>query len=465
MGVSVFDSTLLKDVWSTKEMRDVFSDESRIQRWLDVEAALATVQAELEMIPKHAAVEIVAKSRVEALDMALVSHHLAITKHPLVPVVRALEHACGGDAGDFVHFGATTQDIIDTGLVLQMRDAFGIVRRDLKIIASHLLRLSRDHRNTPMMGRTLALQAQPVTFGFKTSVWLSEIDRHLQRMDEIEPRVFAGSIVGAVGTKASYGPKADAMEKAVNDRLGLCTPNISWQSARDRIYEFGTVMGGINATLNKVGNQLLLLAHNEIDEVAEPFGDGQVGSSTMPHKRNPAATENSVTVSNTLNSTINTLSDITKHEHERDGTVWKMEWKIVPEICLMLSIVLDNLKFVFAGLEVKEDSMLANLNLLEGYALAERVTYALAKKLGKQTAHELVHHAAMKGIEGGVPFKQALLQDSSISLAIDEAELDTLLDPTTYVGAAPVIVDQAIAAIVAGGRVGPQKGSAGKEEI
>lgn len=453
MGTSVFDSELLMNSWSTAEMRAEFDDRARMQGWLDVEAALAIVQGELGMIPEAAATEIAAKSEYDAIDKELVLRHLRVTKHPLVPTVRALEAACEGGAGEYVHFGVTTQDIMDTGMVLQLRRATGIIRRDLKTIGADLLRLSEAHRNTPMMGRTLSLQALPVTFGFKTAIWLSEIDRHLERLDEMEKRVFVGSIVGAVGTKASFGPKADEMERRINKRLGLGTPNISWQAARDRFYEFGAVMGGINATLNKIGNQLLLLAHNEFDEIAEPFGKGQVGSSTMPHKRNPAVTENSVTVSNTLKANINMLSDITRHEHERDGAVWKMEWKILPEICLMLSVVLDNLKFVLADLEVKEDSMLRNLNLLRGYALAERVMFALSDKMGKQTAHEEVYHAAMQGIESGIDFRDALLANDRIRDAVTAEELDGLLDPTTYVGSAPQLTDQAISAVRANGRI------------
>lgn len=455
MGTSVFDSVLLKDAWSTEEMRRIFSDENRMQRWLDVESALALVQAQLGMIPQEAANEIAAKSKLAHIDIDLVLHHLKVTKHPLVPTLRALEQACEGTAGEYLHYGVTTQDIIDTGLVLQLREAFEIIRRDLKAIAGELARLSKEHRETPMMGRTLSLQALPITFGFKTAIWLSEIDRHLERMKEMEPRVFVGSIVGAVGTKASFGNNADTMEQAVNNRLGLGTPSISWQAARDRLYEFGSVMGGINATLNKIGNQLLLLAHNEFDEIAEPFGSGQVGSSTMPHKRNPAVTENSVTVSNTLKSNINMLSDMTKHEHERDGAVWKMEWKILPEICLMLSIVLDNLKFVLTGLDVKKSSMRENLNLLQGYVLAERVMFALADKMGKQTAHEEVYLAAMKGIECGLDFKTALMGNKAIKSAVTEADLDALLDPTTYIGHAPAITDRTLAEVKAGGRHDP----------
>ena len=452
MGTSVFDSILLKDFWSTKEMRNIFCDEVRIQRWLDVEAALARVQADLGMIPQDAAREIGKKARYDLIDMDFVLEQLARTKHPLVPVVRALERICENGHGEFVHFGATTQDILDTGLVLQLRDAFQIIRRDLRMMAGDLATLSEKHRNTPMMGRTLSLQALPITFGFKTAIWLSEINRHLERLDEMEKRVFVGSIVGAVGTKASFGQKGSEMERGVNDRLGLATPDISWQAARDRFYEFGAVMGGINATMNKIGNQLLLLGHNELDEIAEPFGEGQVGSSTMPHKRNPVITENSVIVSNTLKSNINMMSDITRHEHERDGAVWKMEWKIMPEICLMLSVVLENLKFVIAGLEVKESSMLANLNLLKGYALAERVMFALSDKIGKQTAHEEVYLAAMKGIESGITFKASLLQNEHIMQAVTEDEIDMLLDPTTYVGASPELVDDALKSIRSDGR-------------
>ncbi len=444
MTTSVFDSILLQNSWSTKEMRDIFSDESRIQTWLTVEAALAIEQAELGMIPKEAAIDIVKNAKYDCLDMDYVLEELIKTKHPLVPTVRGLEKACSGNWGEYVHFGVTTQDIIDTGMVLQLKEAFEIIRRDLKQMANSLLTLSEKHKNTPMMGRTLSLQAIPITFGHKTAIWLSELNRHLQRLGELESRMFVGCIVGAVGTKASFGKGADELERAVNTRLGLDTPDISWQPARDRFYEYGSVMGGINATLNKIGNQLLLMAHNEIDEIAEPFASGQVGSSTMPHKRNPAVTENSVTVSNTLKSNIYMLSDITKHEHERDGAVWKMEWKVMPEICLMLSVVLQNLNFTLSGLEVKKDNMLKNLYLLDGYILAERIMFALSDKLGKQTAHEAVYESAMKGIETKVTFKASLMKNAEIMGAITELELDKLLDPTTYVGDSQGLVERAI---------------------
>lgn len=447
MGTSVFDSILLKDFWSTEEMRKVFSDENRMQSWLDYEAALALVQADLGIIPKESAQEIADKSKFEHLDLDYIQAELVKTKHPLVPTLRALEKACNHDHGEFVHFGATTQDVIDTGLMLQLKQAHQIIKRDIKEIGVALYNLSKEHRDTPMIGRTLALQALPITFGHKTAIWLSEINRHLERLAQLEQRVFVGSVVGAVGTKASFGPLCDKLEAGVIRKLGLGIPDISWQPARDRLYEYGAVLGGVNATLNKIGNQILLLAHNEINELAETFDPGQMGSSTLPHKRNPAITENSVTVSTALKSNIMLLSDIMKHEHERDGAVWKMEWKVIPEICLMLSIVLDNIKFTLRGLKVNKDSMLKNLHTLGGYVLAERVMFALSEKLGKQAAHEIIHETSMQGIESEISFKDSLLRTGQVMAVLSEAELDQLLDPTSYVGYAPNEVDRALSAI------------------
>ncbi|WP_172199702.1 adenylosuccinate lyase [Campylobacter sp. RM16188] len=439
--VSVFDMVILQDSWSTSVMREIFCEKNRIQKWLDVESALAKAQAQLGIIPQEAACEISKKANYKFLDIDFIFNEFKKTKHPLVPTVRALEKACDKGLGEFVHFGVTTQDIIDTGLVLQFKEGLGIIKNDLKDISKTLLKLTKDHKNTPMMGRTLSLQALPITFGHKTAIWLSELNRHFDRIEELENRLYVGLIVGAVGTKASLSDKADEIENLVNDYLGLKTADISWQPARDRFIELGYVLGNINATFNKIAHQILIMSHNELDEVSEPFGKGQVGSSTMPHKRNPAISENAVTVSNTLKANIAILSDIERHEHERDGQVWKMEWKLLPEIFLMLSVVLDNMKTALSGLEVKKDKMLKNLNLLGGFVLAERVMFALADSLGKQHAHEIVYESAMEGIEKNISFKEVLLQNKTISSVLDQKEIDRLLDPSTYVGYAPQIVD------------------------
>ncbi|EAL3935277.1 adenylosuccinate lyase [Campylobacter lari] len=442
MGVSVFDMRLLQDSWSTPAMRAIFSEENRIQKWLDVEAALAKAQAKLGIIPNEAATEIAKKAHYKFMDMDFIFAEFKKTKHPLVPTVRGLEKACENGLGEYVHFGVTTQDIIDTGIVLQFKEAMALIKQDLKDIAKNLAKIAKEHKNTAMMGRTLALQALPITFGHKVAIWLSELNRHYERIIELEKRLYVGLIVGAVGTKASLSDKANEVEKLTLESLGLEVPDISWQPARDRFIELGYVLGNINATFNKIAHQLLILAHNEIDEIAEPFGKGQVGSSTMPHKRNPAVSENAVTVSNALRANIAILSDIERHEHERDGQVWKMEWKLLPEAFLMLSVVLANMKFVFEGLEVKKDKMIKNLNTLNGFVLAERVMFALSDHYGKQHAHEIVYENAMRGIENHKTFKEVLLEDERVSKVLSEKDIDVLMDATTYVGYAPKLVDE-----------------------
>lgn len=296
------------------------------------------------------------------MDMDFIFAEFKKTKHPLVPTVRGLEKACDNNLGEYVHFGVTTQDIIDTGLVLQFKEAMTLVKSGLKAIAKALAKLAKTHKNTAMMGRTLALQALPITFGHKVAIWLSELEHHFERILELEKRLYVDSIVGAVGTKASLSDECNEVEKLTLENLGLDVPNISWQNARDRFIELGFILGNINTTFNKIAHQLLILSHNEIDEVAEPFGKGQVGSSAMPHKRNPAVSENAVTVSNAFKANLAILSDIERHEHERDGQVWKMEWKLSLEMFLMLSVV-----------------------------LAERVMFALSDHYGKQHAHEIVY--------------------------------------------------------------------------
>ncbi|MBF7042029.1 adenylosuccinate lyase [Campylobacter volucris] len=442
MGVSVFDMRLLQDSWSTPAMREIFSEENRIQKWLDVEAALAKAQAKLGIIPSEAAEEIAKKAHYKFMDMDFIFAEFKKTKHPLVPTVRGLEKACENGFGEYVHFGVTTQDVIDTGIVLQFKEAMNLIKQDLKNIAKNLASIAKEHKNTAMMGRTLALQALPITFGHKVAIWLSELNRHYERINELEKRLYVGSIVGAVGTKASLSEKANEVEKLTLQILGLEVPDISWQPARDRFIELGYVLGNINATFNKIAHQLLILTHNEIDELAEPFGKGQVGSSTMPHKRNPAVSENAVTVSNALRANIAILSDIERHEHERDGQVWKMEWKLLPETFLMLSVVLANMKFVFDGLEVKKDKMLKNLDILDGFVLAERVMFALSDHYGKQHAHEIVYENAMRGIENHKTFKVALLEDERVNKVLSEKDIDALMDATTYVGYAPKLVGE-----------------------
>jgi len=451
MASGVFDDALLKHLWSSDEVRAIFSDRNRVQKWYDFEAALALDQAALGIIPREAAEEIAAKAKVENVDIEAIAAEIRRIKHPLVPALKAVQQLCKSGLGEYIHFGPTTQDVLDTGVVLQIRDAHAIYVRDLKAIGKVLYRLAETHRATPMVGRTHGVQALPITFGHKCAIWLSEIGRHYERLRQLEPRVFVGGMVGAVGTQASYGPHARELEQRLMKRLGLGVADINWQPARDRFAEYVCVLGMLGATLGKIANQVYLLEHNEIDELAEPFSEGKLGSSTMPHKRNPSTCEAVMGVSRAIKYNVALMLESMVIEHERDGAAWRAEWRALPESCLMAGGMLASMKYVLSGLVVNTDKMRSNLDLLGGFLLSERVMFVLSGKIGKQTAHELVYEVSMRGIETGMTFEKALMENKQVREALSEQELRAALDPTTYVGRAPQIVDEVLAQARASG--------------
>jgi adenylosuccinate lyase len=296
-----------------------------------------------------------------------------------------------------------------------------------------------------MAGRTHGIQALPITFGHKCAIWLAETGRNFERLTQLEGRTFVGSLVGAVGTQASFGDRAFELDKKVMTRLGLGVAEISWQPARDRLVEYVSVLGLIGGSLAKIAKEIVSLAHTEIDELAEPSHDHEVGSSTMPHKRNPAIAEGVVAVGRTLRYTVALMYEVLIHEHERDAMTWRIEWKALPEACLMTGAILAQMKYVLSGLEVHADKMRRNLDALGGFLLSERVMFALADKLGKQTAHEVVHAASMHGYSQGMTFEQAIAEHPQAHQVLGTDELNNLLDPTTYVGLAPAIVERILA--------------------
>jgi adenylosuccinate lyase len=451
MPTGVFDSLLLGHVWGTDELRAIFSDENRVQKWFDYEAALALAQAELGIIPKPAADEIAAKAKVANVDLVAVAVEIRRIKHPLVPALRALQAACAGDQGEYLHFGPTTQDVLDTGMVLQLKEAHALILRDLKHVGRELYRLAEAHRSTPMAGRTHGVQALPITFGHKCAIWLAEAGRNHDRLVRSAERNFVSGMTGAVGTQASFGAQAFELEKRVTARLGLGLADIAWQVARDRLADYASALGLVGGALAKIAHEIIILSHNEIDEVAEPFDYGKVGSSTMPHKRNPVICEGVLAVGRALRASVGLMQEALVVEHERDASTWRLEWKAMPECCLMTGAMLAQMKYVLGGLEVHTDRMRRNLDALGGFLMSERVMFALADKLGKQSAHELVYDVSMRGIEAGTTFEQALTADPQAQKALGGEELRALLDPTTYVGLAPEIVDRVLAETKAAG--------------
>ena len=451
MASGVFDDALIKHLWSTDELRAVFSDRNRVQKWYDFEAALALEQAELGIIPRAAARDIAARAQAENVDLEAIAAEIRRIKHPLVPALRAVEKLCQDGHGEYIHFGPTTQDVLDTGVVLQIRDAHAIYLRDLKAIGRALFHLAEAHKATPMAGRSHGVQALPITFGHKAAIWLSEMGRNYQRLRGLEARLFVGGMAGAVGTQASYGPQARELERRLMKRLGLDVADINWQPARDRFAEYVCVLAIIGQTLGKIANEIINLEHTEIGEAFEPFSEGKVGSSTMPHKRNPSSCEAAVAVSRALRYNAAFMLECMVIEHERDGSAWRGEWKALPESCLMAGGLLAMMRYVLEGLTVDATRMRRNLDLLGGFLLSERVMFELSGKVGKQTAHDLVYEASMHGIERGISFEEALLQNRKVKEALDTGTLRAALDPVTYVGHAPQIVDQVLAETKASG--------------
>jgi len=444
MSSHVIDMIMLRNVFGTAEMRAVWSDENRLQKHLDVEAALALAEAELGLIPADAAKVIAENARVELLDLQAIADEVQKAKHSLMPTIRALQALCGPEAGEYVHFGATTQDIVDTGMMLQLKEAHAIIVRDLSAVARQLARLAREYRDTPIAGRSHGMQGLPTTFGFKIAVLLSEVLRHLDRLKEAEARVFAGVIGGAVGTYAAFGPLGPEVEALALRKLGLAAPDICWHSSRDRQAEYVGILGMISATLGKLGTEFYNLMRTEIDELEEPFTSGKIGSSTMPHKRNPAALEGIVSLSKPVRYNVALVQEAMIVEHERDAMSWRGEWIALPETCIYLSAQLASTKAVLEGLVVKPDNMRRNLDKLGGLLLSERVMFALADRIGKQTAHHVIYELSMKAVEENRPFKDVLLEDKRVSEALDERTLEELLDPAAYLGSAPQVVDRVL---------------------
>lgn len=444
MPSHIIDFELFGDQFSTPEMRAIFDERAMIQRWLDVEAALAAAQGELGLIPAAAAETIGRRARVELLDLEAVKRDLKVTAHPILPVVRALERACG-DAGRWVHWGATTQDIMDTGMVLQLKDVHRILRRDLVTLVGALAELAAKHRDTIMAGRTHAQQASPITFGFKAAVWVAESLRQVARLDQAGERLLVGELAGAVGTLAGFGARGDQVQRRALERLGLGVPAIAWHASRDTVTEFVTLLALLGGTLARIAQEVIELSRSEVMELEEPFGHGKVGSSTMPHKRNPTHAERVVAIGRLLRGLAGSALETMVPAHERDMSAGRAEWALVPEACCLAAAQLAWTLHIARGLRVNVDRMTANLDRLGGLLLSEAVMLKLGEALGRNAAHDLVYEAAMAAFEGRGRFRDLLLADDRVAKALAPAELDALLDPAAYTGLAGRFVDRVVA--------------------
>jgi adenylosuccinate lyase len=438
----MIDSPLFGDLFGSEEMRKIFRDESTIQKWLDVEAALARAEAKLGIIPEKYAGEISRKARAELIDMDEMKKQLLHTHHPIMPLIRCFQKVCEPPAGEYIHWGATTQDIMDTGTVLQLRDANSIVVRDLTETRRLLCDLAQRYKNTVEVGRTHGQHALPITFGYKVGVWAAEVKRHLKRIEEISPRVFQGQFAGAVGTLASIGELGFKLQELMFADLKLTVPEIAWHTARDTIAEFVCLYAMIGSTLAKIANEIVGLQRTEVAEVEEPFHMGKVGSSTMPHKRNPMMSEGVVALGKLLQKQVAPALAEMIAENERDQRGWMAEWAFLPDTCCLLAGMLSWTNKVLSGLIVYPQNMTRNLDALQGLLLSENVMLTLGEKMGRQVAHAVVYELCMEAFEKRIPLRSLLLRDKRVNQHLTEKQLDSLLDPAKYTGLAAQFVDR-----------------------
>lgn len=443
MPSTVFDSSIFRDAFGTPAMRAIFADEAFVAHCIRVEVALAVAQGRLGVIPKDAAAEITAKATATGIDYARLKIETDNVGYPIVGIVHQLQKQCG-EAGRYLHWGATTQDIMDTATVLQVRDALALVAADLAAIDTALTGLSRKHRTTVMAGRTHLQQALPITFGQKTAVWLSMIRRHRTRLAQLEPRVLVGQFAGAAGTLASLGDRGLEVHDALMEELRLARPDMAWHAARDGLAETVALLALVTASLAKVATDVMLMMQTEIGEAFEPFVTGRGSSSTMPQKRNPISCELIIAGAKAVRQHAGLMLDAMVADHERATGPWHLEWIAVPESFIATGGVLRQARFMLEGLIVDTERMRRNLDITGGLIVAEAVMMALAKHTGRGPAHDIVYGACRAAADERTSLLVQLEKHPEITRHLDRAALARLVDPANYVGVAPEMVDRLI---------------------
>lgn len=444
MPSTTIDSEIFGCLFSTDKMREIFSDKNLAQKWLDTEAALAKAQGELGIIPKEKADEINAKAKAELLDIPQIGEYYK-SSITIVPLLKTFKTVLEGDAGEYVHWGATSHDIVDTGLVLQMKEAYEVILEQMKVCQKSALKLVREHRDTIMCGRTHVIHALPITLGYKVAIWADELGRDIRRLEEIKERVFVGQFAGAVGTLASHPKKGLEVQARMMEVLGLNVPTIAWHVARDNQAEFACVLAICAGTIGRIASEILSLQRTETLELEEPFFMGKVGSSTMPHKRNPQVVENIIALCRSVRSIAPAIVESMVCENERDWGCLLTEWEAIPRSCHLLSAALEKSVDVLENLIVYPKHMEANLNKLKGIMMSECVMMHLAPKLGRLTAHDIVYRTCMKAYEKEEQMDVALKAEPKVREAFTDEEIAAMLNPRNYIGYAPQFADRVLA--------------------
>jgi 3-carboxy-cis,cis-muconate cycloisomerase len=443
MAASAFDSFYFRDRYGSPQMCAIWDDRATIQRWLDVEAALARVQAELGIVPKAAARAIARAARVDRIDLRAMRREFDTTWNPVVPLVNALRARLPKSAAAWVHWGATSKNVIDTATTLQIKASCDLVLRQLDAVESAVAGLARRHRDTLMAGRTHGQHALPVTFGWKCATWLDELMRHRERLVASRPRVLVGEWGGAVGTLAALGRAGLRVEQRLMRRLGLGVPRLPVKTAGDRYAEFFLLLAMLSASLGKIAQNVYNLQVTDVDELSE-FVEGKVGSSAMPHKLNPVASGSVVLLGRLLRARAPLALDYVHAEWEDDHRQGETSWAFPQEICLLLSAQLAISARLLGSLIVKAENMRRNLDRAGGVVLSEAVMMALAPKLGRGQAHELVRQLHRESLRRGVPFQQAVRQHPEVRACLSQRRIEQALDYRRSLGLCGVFVERVL---------------------
>ena len=440
-------SNQLFDAYFTgKAMGAVFCDHGRVQAMLDFEAALARAQASTGLIPSSAVAPIEAACRAELYDFEALGLAIASAGNSAIPLVKALGKQIASvspEAERYVHLGATSQDVMDSGLVLQLRAALELIEQDLQQLGEVLAQQAQRYATTPLAGRTWLQQATPVTLGMKIAGWLGAVTRSRQRLQALKPRLLSLQFGGASGTLAALGDQALPVAHALAAELKLALPDQPWHTQRDRLVEFGAVLGMVAGSLGKMGRDISLLMQTEAAEVFEPSAPGKGGSSTMPHKRNPVGSAVLISAATRVPGLLSTLFSAMPQEHERSLGLWHAEWETLPQICCLVAGALAQALNIAQGVEVDAQRMAQNLDLTHGLVLAEAVSIELAQRVGRETAHHLLEQCCKRAVAEHRHLRAVLGDEPEITAQLSAAELDRLLDPAHYLGQATTWVERA----------------------
>ncbi|WP_343672103.1 3-carboxy-cis,cis-muconate cycloisomerase [Paraburkholderia heleia] len=442
-------------ICGTEPMNAVWSPDATLQRMLDVEAALARACAAHGVIPQSAVAAIVEACAADQLDAPALARDAALGGNLAIPLVKQLTarvKAADPEAAKYVHWGATSQDIIDTATVLQLRDALALIERGIDALCATLADLARTHRATPAIGRTWLQQALPITLGLKFAQWLDAMLRHRERLVVLRERSLVLQFGGAAGTLASLRDAAPAVSAVLAQELGLVLPALPWHTQRDRIAEAAAFFGMLIGTLGKIARDISLQMQTEIGELGEPAAAGKGGSSTMPHKRNPVGCAAVLTAATRAPGLVATVFAGMVQEHERALGGWQAEWDALPDLARLAGGALAQTQQITAGLEVRPERLAANLDITHGLILGEAVMLALGDRIGRLDAHHLVEHASKSAVQSGRTLYEVLAADPAVTRHLDEARLEALLDPANYVGQAHAFVDAVLAAYEANAR-------------